>query len=124
MARILVANDDSLGAELLALTLTAEGHEVIPAVNGFDAYESAVHDDPDLVILDPVMPIYSGYDICEMLRNDPAIPKELPVVFMTTGNEDRRRIERVGATDTISKNYAAVELRDLLVKHLGTKAVA
>jgi hypothetical protein len=43
---------------------------------------------------------------------------------MTTGNEDRRRMERAGVTDTVSKDCVSSELRDLLVKHLGVKAVA
>jgi len=123
MARILLANDDSLGAELIALTLSAEGHEVLSAMNGFDAYQTAVHDDPDLVILEAQMPIYSGFEICEMLRNDPAVPPDLPIIFVTTGDEDRRRMERVGVTDILPTTAVSSELRDLLVKHLGVKAV-
>ncbi|MCL4695179.1 MAG: response regulator, partial [Candidatus Hydrogenedentes bacterium] len=82
VARILVADDDTASLDVMALALTAEGHEVSCATNGQEAYELTLHDKPDLVFLDIMMPVYSGYETCELLRNDPEVPSELPIVFL------------------------------------------
>lgn len=122
MAKILVADDDMASLDVMALALSAEGHEVLCATNGQEAYEMTLTDQPDLVLLDIMMPIYSGYEVCELLRNDTSVPPELPIVFLTSMDADKRMMEKVGATDHLPKRHMVVELRDLIVKHLGEKA--
>jgi len=106
----------------MALALSAEGHQVICAANGQEAYEIALQEKPDLVFLDIMMPIYSGYETCELLRNDPEVPKELPIVFLTSLDADTRMLEKVGASDHLPKRHMVVELREVLAKHLGPEA--
>ncbi|GMV95010.1 MAG: hypothetical protein AMXMBFR82_47880 [Candidatus Hydrogenedentota bacterium] len=122
VARILVADDDTASLDVMALALTAEGHEVSCATNGQEAYELTLHDKPDLVFLDIMMPVYSGYETCELLRNDPEVPSELPIVFLTSLEPDTRMLERVGASDHLPKRHMVVELRELLARHLGADA--
>ncbi|MBX7258804.1 MAG: response regulator [Candidatus Hydrogenedentes bacterium] len=122
MAKILVADDDMASLDVMALALSAEGHQVLCATNGQEAYELTLSDQPDLVLLDIMMPIYSGYEVCELLRNDTSVPPELPVVFLTSMDADKRMMEKVGATDHLPKRHMVVELRDLIIKHLGEKA--
>lgn len=122
MARILVADDDTASLDVMALALSAEGHQVICAANGQEAYEIALQEKPDLVFLDIMMPIYSGYETCELLRNDPEVPKELPIVFLTSLDADTRMLEKVGASDHLPKRHMVVELREVLAKHLGPEA--
>ncbi|MFA6241761.1 MAG: response regulator [Candidatus Hydrogenedentales bacterium] len=119
MAKILVADDDMASLDVMALALSAEGHEVLCATNGQEAYEMALDNQPDLVLLDIMMPIYSGYEVCELLRNDTTVPANLPVVFLTSMDADKRMMEKVGATDHLPKRHMVVELRDLIIKHLG-----
>lgn len=122
VARILVADDDSASLDVMALALSAEGHEVCCATNGQEAYEMTVRDKPDLVFLDIMMPVYSGYETCELLRNDPEVPQELPIVFLTSLEPDTRMLQKVGASDHLPKRHMVVELRELLARHLGADA--
>ena len=122
MARILVADDDTASLDVMALALSADGHDVHCAANGQEAYELALTEKPDLVFLDIMMPVYNGDETCELLRNDPEVPKELPIVFLTSLDADTRMLEKVGASDHLPKRHMVVELRELLAKHLGPEA--
>lgn len=122
MARILIADDDSSSYDVLSVALTAEGHQVFYAANGQEALDMATETEPDLVFLDVMMPVFDGYETCERLRNNPDIPANLPIVFLTSTEEDRGKIEKVGASDYLTKRHMIGDLQDMLVKHLGPKA--
>jgi len=122
MARILLADDDLASLEVMTLALEAEGHEVLQVSNGQEAFEQTLSHRPDLVFLDVMMPVFDGYQTCEMMRNDPDIAPSLPIIFLTAVEVDNKRIEEVGASGYLSKRHAVTELRELLVRHLGPKA--
>ena len=122
MALILIADDDSASFDVLAVALTAEGHEVLYAANGQEALEMAAGSRPDLIFLDVMMPVFDGYETCERMRNDPDIPEKLPIIFLTATEEDPRRIEQGGGSDYLTKRHMIAELQDMLVRHLGPKA--
>ncbi|MFO7975902.1 MAG: response regulator [Candidatus Hydrogenedentota bacterium] len=122
MARILVADDDSASYEVLSVALMAEGHEVFYAANGQEALELAEEIRPDLVFLDVMMPVFDGYETCERMRNAPDIPAKLPIVFLTSTEENPQKMEQVGASDYLTKRHMVADLQDMLVKHLGPKA--
>ena len=118
MAKILVADDDTASLDVIALALSAEGHEVVCAGNGQEAYEMALAESPDLVLLDIMMPVYNGYETCQQMRNDPALPVGLPIIFLTSMDADTRMLEKVGATDHLPKRHMVQDLREILSKHL------
>ena len=122
MARILLADDDAASLEVMNVALTAQGHEVFCASDGREAYELALKEKPDLVFLDVIMPVADGYEACQLIRNDPEIRPDMPVVFLTSMDADRKRLEQVGATDYLSKRHVVAEVQDMLVKHLGPAA--
>lgn len=122
MARILVADDDSASYEVLSVTLVAEGHEVFYAANGQEALEMAVKVQPDLIFLDIMMPVFDGYETCEQMRNNPDIPGNLPIIFLTSTDENQRKMKEVGASDYLTKRHMVADLQDMLIKHLGPKA--
>lgn len=122
MATVLIAGEDWTSMDNMAATIGSEGHRVLTAATGLDAYEMTLAEQPDLVMLEVSMPVFDGFETCEMLRGDPEIPPTLPIVFMLSEDVDTRRLEQVGATDQVSKSIVSVELRDLLVKLLGDKA--
>jgi CheY-like chemotaxis protein len=122
MARILIADDDSSSYEVLSVALTAEGHEILYASNGQEALELAVEAKPDLVFLDVMMPIFDGYETCQRMRDTPDLPDKLPIIFLTSTEEDHRKMEQVGASDYLTKRHMIADLQDMLVKHLGPKA--
>ncbi|MFC1942463.1 response regulator transcription factor [Chloroflexota bacterium] len=69
--RILVVEDDPASMRLMQYILEHKGYEVITAVNGLDGLKKARSEEPDLVILDVMLPGMGGFDICYHLRSEP-----------------------------------------------------
>lgn len=123
MGRILIASNDQGLLDILCAELHGEGHEVECASNGQEACECALSGNPDLVFVDPSMPVFNGYEICQILRGDPDIPRTLPIIFLTTPDAQRKTMNQVGATSCLPKRHEAWEVRELLCKHLRPEAI-
>ena len=82
MGKILVADDEADMRALLADLLEEAGHVVIEAENGQVAVQQIQQEVPDLVLLDVLMPMMSGIQVLQRLRNNPAT-KSLPVIMIT-----------------------------------------
>ncbi|MBI4557929.1 MAG: response regulator [Candidatus Hydrogenedentes bacterium] len=124
MALVLIADDDASTVELLTAALAVDGHEVLWAINGQEAIELTLVRGPDLVFLSPTLPVFNGYETCATLRGDPEVPPGLPIVFLVAHDLDPVKMEQVGVTADFPKRHTHAELRELLLKHLGEKAVA
>ncbi|VAW09520.1 Phosphate regulon transcriptional regulatory protein PhoB (SphR), partial [hydrothermal vent metagenome] len=72
--RILVAEDDPQQAKVLTLYLEREGHSVVVATDGLSALEEIRRRQPDLVLLDIMMPHLDGLDVCRVIRSESDIP--------------------------------------------------
>jgi adenylate cyclase len=109
-ARILVVDDVPENVRLLEAVLEAQGYDVVAATDGQEALELAVSADPDLVLLDVMMPPPDGLEVCKRLREqeDTAV---LPVIMLTAsvGSEKLTAIE-AGADDFIPKPFNRDEL--------------
>ena len=123
MAIILVADDDLSIQEMLTVALEAEGHRVTCVSDGQEAYHACLTNRPDLVFLDVMMPVHNGYEVCEMIRNQAGFGADLPVILLSAVDYDPAMMERVGASDYVSKQHAISSLPDVLYKHLGPDAV-
>ncbi|MDG4720243.1 MULTISPECIES: SpoIIE family protein phosphatase [Thalassospira] len=111
-ATILIADDTMLSREIIASYLRADGFtNLVFAKDGEDAIEQAVKHDPDLIILDIIMPKLDGYGVCKALRANPDFAKT-PIIAQTAleENEGRTRIFDDGATDLILKPLNKAEL--------------
>ena len=110
-ARILVVDDVAHNVKLLADLLTFHGYEVITATDGDEALERVRDSQPDLVLLDVMMPRMNGYDTCRAIRADPATGI-LPVVMVTALDPAAERIKGIeaGADDFLSKPINRQEL--------------
>ena len=110
-ARILVVDDTAANVKLLADVLTARGYVVTTAASGKEALDKVATDNPDLVLLDVVMPEMSGYEVCKAIRNDPATAL-LPVVMVTALDPAQERVKGIeaGADDFLTKPINQPEL--------------
>ena len=80
--KLLVVDDEKDFVDMLAERLEAKGFDVIEAFNGKEGLEKAHSEEPDLIILDIIMPEMSGYDVCRKLKLNAKF-KETPVVMLT-----------------------------------------
>ncbi|MGD1047213.1 MAG: response regulator [Candidatus Krumholzibacteriaceae bacterium] len=105
--KILVVDDEVNITQILEFSIGAEGFEVISAQNGEEAIEKARREQPDLIILDIMMPKIDGYEACRILKANP-LTKNIPVVLLTAKGRDidRRLGMEVGATDYIVKPFS------------------
>jgi len=110
-AKILVVDDEPRNIKLLADLLVAKGYAACTAKNGSEALVRLEQDDPDLVLLDVIMPDISGYDVCAAIRRN-AKTRLLPVVMVTALDPDEERIKGLesGADDFLSKPVKSDEL--------------
>ena len=111
VTRVLVAEDDEISATILLHRLEKEGLEIDRYDNGQDAYEAALEEVPDLVILDIKMPGMDGFEVLERLRRTPAYAG-VPIILLTSmGSEsDVVRGFNLGADDYVLKPFSPVEL--------------
>ncbi|MEX0961050.1 MAG: response regulator [Burkholderiales bacterium] len=110
-ARILIVDDQATNRKLLADLLSVSGYEPAIAVSGDEALAKIRSVAPDLVLLDVLMPGLSGYEVCRMLRADPAT-RVLPVIMVTALDpvEERIRGLDAGADDFLTKPIDPPEL--------------
>ena len=97
--KILVVDDTPTNVKLLAGVLTGHGYEVVTAPSGRDALERVRKDQPDLVLLDVVMPEMSGYEVCQKLRDNPATAM-LPVIMVTALDPSEERVKGIDRKST------------------------
>jgi DNA-binding response OmpR family regulator len=120
--RILVVDDEPDVVTMIERLLTSEKFEVICAYDGISALDLAATEQPDLVLLDIMMPMMSGYEVCEQLKGNPAT-KHIPVLCLSSGHsiEARGRTRKVGAATLLDKPFVAAELVAQIRQHLPTQ---
>ena len=103
-ARILVVDDVAANVHLLSARLTAEFYEVASAASGPEALALAAEWQPDVMLLDVMMPGMDGYEVCRELKHNPATA-HIPVIMLTalTDQDERVRGLEAGADDFLSK---------------------
>lgn len=122
--RILVVDDNAQNLELLVAYLDELDAQVTTAADGVEALEQVKQFDPDLILLDVMMPRMSGFECCRNLKSDPQT-RDIPVIMVTALTElgDIERGVESGTDDFITKPVNRLELitrvKSLLrVKHL------
>lgn len=107
--QILVVEDDPKLAEFIAAELTLEGYQVTVAPNGIEGLTIARNSEPDLLILDWMLPNISGLDLCLRLRQTGV---EIPIIMLTAKDEIPDRVTglNAGADDYVTKPFSMEEL--------------
>lgn len=112
-AKILIAEDTPDLLELMADRLTFEGYTVIKTRDGQEAWERIQQEDPDIILLDLMMPRMDGYEVLERVRKNPPSPKYQPVIIISAKGElaDMKKGFSLEADHYITKPW---EIRDIL----------
>ena len=115
MTRVLVIDDEAPIRLLCRVNLEAEGMEVLEAEDGPKGLEKARTDNPDVVLLDVMMPGLDGWRVAEELLEDPST-SGIPIIFLTARAElrDRARGLDIGGLDYITKPFNPVELAPIV----------
>jgi two-component system alkaline phosphatase synthesis response regulator PhoP len=102
--KVLIADDEPDIIEILKYNLVQEGYDVVTAKDGDDALEKARKNQPDLIVLDVMMPRKTGVEVCELLRSQEAF-KETPIMFLTALSDEATQVKglETGADDYVSK---------------------
>jgi DNA-binding response OmpR family regulator len=112
MSRTILAVDDNPAAlMLIRCALGAEGYTVVTAADGHEALRKAREQQPDLVVLDLMMPGIDGYEVCRRLRTDP-VTAHMPVLILSAKSQssDQKMGFGVGADDYLTKPVLPSEL--------------
>jgi two-component system, OmpR family, response regulator VicR len=123
--RILIADDDDGLLRVLRASLEGDGHEVVCARNGSEALQVAQACDPDLAILDIMMPEMDGWETCLHLRSFSG----MPIIFLTARDSETDVVYGLnsGADDYVPKPFSLAELRariDATLRRAGLQAPA
>ena len=116
MTRVLVIDDEAPIRLLCRVNLEAEGMEVLEASDGPTGLEKARNDEPDVILLDVMMPGLDGWQVAEELL-DSERTNAIPIVFLTARAEvrDRARGIDLGGIDYVTKPFNPVELAPLVL---------
>ena len=108
---ILVVEDEAALVELLRYNLEEEGFRVSAAADGEAALAAVAEDKPDLIVLDLMLPLISGLEICRQLRRRPET-RGLPIIMLPARGEESDRIRGLdsGADDYVTKPFSPSEL--------------
>ncbi|MBP1153285.1 MULTISPECIES: response regulator YycF [unclassified Paenibacillus] len=116
MAKILVVDDEQPIADILKFNLEKEGHEVICAYDGGAAVELAYAEEPDLILLDLMLPVKDGMDVCREVR----VKLNTPIIMLTAKDNEIDKVLglELGADDYVTKPFGTRELLARVKAHL------
>lgn len=117
--RILIVDDAPMNVELLDHMLRAEGFRTLSAGDGRTALALSRSNQPDLILLDVMMPDETGFETCARLKSDP-LTADIPVIFVSALDDVKSKVQglRVGGVDYISKPVYADEVLARVRVHL------
>ncbi len=119
---ILIVDDTPMNLDLLFKHLTRSGYKVLVAQNGVMALRQAEQTQPDIILLDVMMPEMDGFETCQKLKANEAT-KDIPVIFMTAlvDIENKVKAFTIGAVDYVTKPFERKEVLARINTHLTLK---
>lgn len=118
--KILVVDDEPQLVEMVRMRLEANDYEVIAAYDGLEALEKARRENPDLILLDLMLPKMDGYRVCRTLKFDEKYKHIMVIMFTSKAQEtDRKTGKEVGADAYIVKPFEPQKLLDKIGELMG-----
>lgn len=109
--KILIIEDDRDIVEMLEYNLKEEGYETVSALNGEQGIVLAGKERPDLIILDIMLPIIDGFEVCRTLKNDDRV-SHIPIIILSAKSQETDKVVglELGADDYVTKPFSPREL--------------
>jgi PleD family two-component response regulator len=119
---ILIVDDLIQNIQVLGRTLETQGYSITYALSGKEALQRLQAIQPDLILLDLLMPEMSGLEVCEQIKQNPNY-HHIPILFLTASHEEEHLIEAFakGAADYVTKPFRATELLARVQTHIQLK---
>lgn len=121
---VLVVDDSPTVRKIVQLTLLREHIHVVTAGDGLSALAAVADEQPDLILLDIMLPRMDGYNICQVVRRNMAY-KDMPIIMLSgkDGLFDKMRGKLAGSTEYMTKPFDSAELVQTVKRHLDSTAV-
>jgi twitching motility two-component system response regulator PilG len=121
---VLVVDDSPTVRKIVQLTLQRENIHVVTAGDGLGALAAVADAQPDLILLDIMLPRMNGYDICKVVRKNMDY-KDVPIIMLSGKDHlfDKMHGKMVGANDYITKPFDSAELVSIVKRYLDNDAV-
>ncbi len=118
MPKILIVDDDVTITNLMKMLVSMDGHEPTTVNDSLQALETARAVNPDLITLDLMMPGLTGFDVCELLKNDPKLAG-VPIIIVSAKDDadSKEKAKQVGAVDYITKPFGMDEFISKIKAH-------
>ncbi len=109
--KILIVDDEPDIVETLKFLMESEGFESIIAMDGEEAFKKAKEENPDLIILDVMLPKINGYKVCRLLKFDNKY-KHIPIFMVTARSQEEDKVigEETGADEYVTKPFDIEEI--------------
>ncbi|MBT4289564.1 MAG: response regulator, partial [Deltaproteobacteria bacterium] len=119
---ILIVDDTRLNVQIIKSDLEDEGYNILSSENGTDALRIAETENPDLILLDIMMPGMDGFEVCKILKEKDNT-KDIPIIFLTARSEPKDVIKgfQLGAVDYLRKPFEVSELLVRVKTHVRLK---
>lgn len=116
--KVLLVDDEPDIVETVKFMLEAEEFDCIVAYDGEDALNKAKNENPDIILLDVMLPKINGYKVCRLLKFDNKY-KNIPILMLTARSQDEDKAigEETGANEYITKPFEIEEIINLVKKY-------
>lgn len=109
--KILIVEDDRDIVEMVEYNLREQGYATVSALNGEDGVNLARSEQPDLIILDIMLPVMDGFEVCRALKNEEATAR-IPIIILSAKSQETDKVVglELGADDYVTKPFSPREL--------------